>query len=63
MGITHWSREIDERRSLTIDLPGDLATIVLLVEDPHGAAVVELTPAELDELVSALQDARRKVGG
>jgi hypothetical protein len=50
--------KIDERRSLSLIPTEDGATACLSLEDPHSVTVVELTMAEIDVLIEALQRLR-----
>ena len=45
--------QIDQHRSVTVNTLKEGA--VLLVEDQHGVAVVEMSTSEVDALVEALQ--------
>lgn len=49
--------EIDPRRTISVYLTDDRASIVLGVEDPNTVAVVELTRSETKVLIDALQKA------
>jgi hypothetical protein len=51
---------IDAVRSVTVNPTPDGETVVLMVEDPHSVAGIEMTQSELGEVINALSKFRRE---